>query len=170
MVYGLLTGVLFLVYYLVIGLGSGMLSILFVKAGSIWTIAAATLVLGLLFNPLQGRVVHYVDKYFYPEKFRLRRELPALSRDVASVTDLRQLSDLILERLSRLLGMTSAAFLLADEKGKNYLVAAIRGTIHSLMLERSVILSAGEDVLRHLAGQGDSRSTVLTDIRRETSC
>jgi diguanylate cyclase (GGDEF)-like protein len=151
LIYGFLTGFLFLFYYGIIGLGSGVFSIFFIKVRSIWVIAFATLLLGILFNPLKNRIYRYVDKYFYPEKYNLYQELPELSKEIASITNLNQLINIILEKLSLLLNMNSSAFLLSDEKLENYAVTATRGAIKPLQLERSVIFSANEEIIQYVA-------------------
>jgi len=153
LIYGFLTGFLFLVYYATIGLGSAFFSIFFIKASSVWVIAFATLLLGLIFNPVRKKIHFYVDKFFYPEKYKLRQQLPEISREIASVTNLNALVNRILDKLSLLLNMNSSAFLLSDERLEKYLVYATRGRIEPFELEKSVIFSANEEVIQYLAQQ-----------------
>lgn len=153
LIYGLLTGFLFSVYLGIIGLGSGFLSIFFIKVSSIWIIAFATLLLGLLFNPVRKKIRLHVDKFFFPEKFNLRHELPELSKEIASVIGLNKLVNKILDKLSTLLNMNSSAFLLSDERLETYLVSVTKGKVESLELEKSIIFSAKEEVIQYIANQ-----------------
>jgi len=151
LVYGLLTGFLFLVYYGTIGIGSGLLSLIFNNVKSLWIVAFATLLLGLLFNPLRKRTQLYVDKFFYPEKFHLRLRLPELSKEVASSRTLLELVSQILDQLSRLLHMQNAVFLIADEAHKKFSVIKTSGNLSSQNLEREIIFSANEPVMAQIA-------------------
>jgi len=151
LVYGLLTGLLFLVYYGTIGIGSGLFSLVFTPGHSLWVVAVATLLLGLLFNPLRKKIQWLVDRFFYPEKFHLRRSLPELSKEVASVTTLRDLVSRILENLSTLLHMKEAAFLLADEKQEKFNLVQTGGNLAGRGLEREIIFPASDPVMTRIA-------------------
>jgi len=153
LIYGLLTGFLFLVYYVILGLGSGIFSFFFIKVSSIWIIAFATLFLGLIFNPLRKKIHIYVDKYFYPEKFKLRQELPEISKNIASITTLKELVNQILYKLSNLLNMKSSAFLLLDEKKERFVVYTTKGVIEPLKLERDIIFSNNEKVIQYISNK-----------------
>lgn len=165
MVYGLLTGFLFLVYYGTIGVGSGLFSLIFDNVKSLWTVAFATLLLGLLFNPLRKRTQWYVDKFFYPEKFILRRRLPELSKEVASSSTLQELVSQILDKLSQLLHMQNAVFLLADETRKKFSVIKTGGNLASQNLEREIIFSADEPVMAEIAN--NKKPVALQEIYRQ---
>ncbi|MBN1273309.1 MAG: diguanylate cyclase [Candidatus Aminicenantes bacterium] len=165
LVYGILTGFLFLVYYGIIGLGSGLFSAFFIKGGSIWMISFATLLLGLFFNPLRKRIQFYVDKFFYPEKYNLRRELPELSKDIASMGDLKDLAGSISLRLAGLLNMESSAFLLSDERKEKYIVFSTYGLIGGRGLEKKFIFYADEPVMdRFLSAK---RSFLIEELPAE---
>ncbi|MBN2246957.1 MAG: GAF domain-containing protein, partial [Candidatus Aminicenantes bacterium] len=165
LVYGVLTGFLFLVYYGTIGIGSGLFSLIFNDVKSLWIVAFATLLLGLLFNPLRKQTQWYVDKFFYPEKFNLRSRLPELSKEVASSSTLQELVFQILEKLSKLLNMPSAAFLLADETNKKFSVVRTGGSLSSQNLEREIIFSADEPLMAQIARH--KKPIVLKELYRQ---
>lgn len=167
LIYGLLTGLILLVYYGIIGLGGGLFSAFFIKGGSIWMISFATLLLGILFNPVRKKIQFVVDKFFYPEKFNLRRELPDLSKDIASLAALKDLAPAISRRLTGLLNMESAAFILSDENKEKYIVFSTYGVIQEQGLEKKLIFYADDPVMVRF--REDKRPFLLEQLPYEVA-
>ena len=72
-VYGALTTLLVLVFFGLVGAGGALFARQFDHAGqSVWLVSAATLVLGLLFNPLRLRLERLIDRKIFPERGALR--------------------------------------------------------------------------------------------------
>lgn len=150
-IYAVLTGVIFLIYYGALGLGGSLATLLFHPIHPVWLMVPATLLLALVFNPLRERIQRWVDRLLYPERFELRRDLPRLSARVAGQTQLETLIPAIQEGLERLLRMRSGAFLLANAPGTTYTIWSTFGAIQGRGLEQQVMFAADETVIRILA-------------------
>ncbi len=113
LIYGTLTAALVLVFYAVVGLGGAFLSSR-TAGGSVWAVAGATLLMGLLFSPLKEKVQQWIDSHFFRERAALRRDLVALASRLPSHGHLPAMGRELVERLCEVLHVDSATFLLAD--------------------------------------------------------
>jgi hypothetical protein len=92
LVYGMLTGILALVYF---GGVVALQSLFRSLTGQGWQLAvvASTLVIAALFTPLRRRIQSFVDRRFYRRKYDARKTLEAFSVKLRNETDLDALRD-----------------------------------------------------------------------------
>jgi hypothetical protein len=92
LVYGVLTGILALVYF---GGVVALQSLFRSLTGQGWQLAvvASTLVIAALFTPLRRRIQSFVDRRFYRRKYDARKTLEAFSVKLRNETDLDALRD-----------------------------------------------------------------------------
>jgi diguanylate cyclase (GGDEF)-like protein len=127
--YSSLTAVLVGLFYAVLGAGTALFS-RFVEtgAGSVGSLAASTVVLGLCFGPLRRAVQQLIDRRFFPERDAMRRRLVALAGELPALRDSERMAQHLTRELRRIFGTTFAAVLGSD---------AINGTV-------SFLASSGE--------------------------
>ena len=96
LVYGALTGMLALVYFLLIIVLQFLVRSLTGNVGqSALAIVASTLVIAALFEPLRHRIQSFVDRRFYRRKYNAARLLAAFNATLRNEVDLNQLSEQI---------------------------------------------------------------------------
>ncbi|MCA9687173.1 MAG: hypothetical protein KC457_33750, partial [Myxococcales bacterium] len=117
LIYGTLTATLILVFYAIVGLGGAVLSSR-TAGGSVWAVAGATLLMGLLFAPLKERVQGWIDARFFRERAALRRDLVALASRLPSHGHLPAMGRELTECLCEVLEVETATFLLADPEAE----------------------------------------------------
>lgn len=80
-----------------------------------WGLVAATIVTGLLFDPLKRAIQARVDRLFDQKKFDYRETIVAFGRELNAQTDLNALTNSIVERLPMTLLVTRVAVFLPTE-------------------------------------------------------
>ena len=115
--YTLATAAIVGFYFGVIGLTAEVLRSRLQSLGT-WSLLAAIMVTGLLFDPLKRQIQARVDRVFDRKRFDYRETLVDFGRGLNSQTDLRALLDAIVERLPQTLLVTRVAvFLDAADDG-----------------------------------------------------
>ena len=114
LIYTTLTGALMLVFYAALGAGGALTSLLLDERGSVWTVAAATLLLGLVFAPLRRALHRVIDRRFFPERYALRRRLVALAGELPALGKLPRMGSHLVARLADIFLARSATLLIAD--------------------------------------------------------
>jgi len=113
--YSALTSSLFLVFYALLGLGGALTSrVAGDSRGSVWVIAGATLVLGLLFAPLRRRLEELIESHFFPERAALRERLTTLARELPRYGQLREIAQVLVDEVRGIFAAKRAALLVAE--------------------------------------------------------
>ena len=151
LIYAALTGSLVLVFYAVLGAGGVVVSEA-VGGGraSVWVVAAATLVLGLLFGPLRSGVQRLIDRTFFPERQSRHERLTALARELAAKGKLPAMGKHLVAELQEIFGMSAATLLLADPKSGVLLALASSPAAPERDLDTSFLLSPEDPGVRML--------------------
>jgi hypothetical protein len=95
--YGLLTGLLALVYFGVVIVGQQLASSLTGSPESPLVVVISTLVVASLFNPLRKRVQAFIDRRFYRRKYDATQILAAFTETARDETQLDRLAPALLE-------------------------------------------------------------------------
>jgi diguanylate cyclase (GGDEF)-like protein len=156
LVYGSLTTVLVLAFYAAIGAG-GLLFAGVVDAESsqpsLWLVSGATLLLGLLFNPLRQRLEAWIDERFFPERSQLRRQVIELASELPAQGKLARMGEHLTQEIGRIFMAQSATVWLAAAKGGQLLsLATTRPS--SGELEMTHLIAPEDPGLRFLAQNG----------------
>ncbi len=114
LLYTSLTGSLMLVFYAALGAGSALFSHFLEGQGSVGSVAGATLLLGLLFTPLRRALDRGIDHRLFPERQALRRKLADLAGELPALGKLPRMGSHLVERLTAVFGIRSAALLIAE--------------------------------------------------------
>jgi diguanylate cyclase (GGDEF)-like protein len=114
LIYTTLTGALVLVFYAAQGAGGAVFSHLVAERGSVWAVAAATLLLGLVFAPLRRLLQRLIDRRFFPERQALRQRLVALAGELPALGKRPRMGQHLVERLPAIFLARSAALLVAS--------------------------------------------------------
>jgi diguanylate cyclase (GGDEF)-like protein len=114
-VYATLTTALVLVFYSALGAAGAILST-FVEDpdDSVWVIAAATLILGLLFGPLRKLVETIIERQFFPEREALRRRLGDLAHELPRLGKLPAICDALVANLTDIFAVEWTTLLLVE--------------------------------------------------------
>jgi diguanylate cyclase (GGDEF)-like protein len=100
MLYSALTGGLLLIFYAALGAGSFLLTrTLFGGQPSVWLVAGAALLLGLLVQPLRQSLQAFIDRRFFPERTALRARLLGLVRELPVHGNLVRMGERLAARL-----------------------------------------------------------------------
>lgn len=135
LLYTTLTGTLMLVFYAALGAGSALFSHLLQGQGSVSSVAAATLLLGLLFAPLRRALHRGIDRRFFPERQALRRRLADLVGEVPALGKLPRMGSHLVERLASIFLVRSAALMITEpETGLLRVLATTPGGIDPAFL------------------------------------
>lgn len=135
LIYTTLTGTLVLLFYALLGAGGAVFSHLFEGRESVWTVAAAALLLGLLFAPLRRFLHRLIDRRFFPERYALRRQLIALAGELPALGKLPRMGQHLVDRLTSIFLARSATLLIANpETGLLSVLAATGGEPDSALL------------------------------------
>ena len=143
LLWGSLTGTLILLFYAALGAGGAILSQLANDGGSstsMWAIAGATLVLGLLFAPVMRSLQHWIDRRVFPERHALRAHLVALASELPSLGKLPLMGDHLVSRTGGIFGCRSAALLIADPTSDVLSPLAAKRPPHAEALDRTLLL------------------------------
>ncbi len=115
-VYFLLTGVLTVIYVLIIYI----FNIFFMgygDAGSLFLPLILALLIVLLFNPVRDRVQGLVDQLFYRGKYDYHKTLMEMSDVMTSLLRLDEITGYLLGSISSALSVSSVSLLILDRKG-----------------------------------------------------
>ena len=125
-------------YFLIISLA---ISIFHTVSGtSLFVLSLAVAMLAaLVVQPLRDRIQHWIDRFFFREKYDTRQMIERLSNLAAMLLDLDVLVNTILSEVSRVIHISRGVFLLKDEKDGSYHLAAQTGepSVPSLDLKKN---------------------------------
>lgn len=114
LMYTTLTTTLVLVFYAAQGAGGILLSHALGAQGSVWAVALATLLLGLLFVPLRRFLHRMISERFFPERHALRQRLVQLASDLPALGKLPRMGEHLVITLRDLFLTSSLSLLIAD--------------------------------------------------------
>jgi diguanylate cyclase (GGDEF)-like protein len=150
LIYTTLTGALALVFYAVQGAGGALFSHLVDGRESAWSVAAATLLLGLLVAPLRRTLHRLIDRRFFPERYALRQRLIALAGELPALGKLPRMGQYLVERLASIFLARSASLLIANpETGLLSVLAATGGGV-----DPALLIGLDDPAVQHLRGTG----------------
>jgi diguanylate cyclase (GGDEF)-like protein len=154
LVYSTLTTASVVVFYLLIGLGGALFSRFLDREGSVWPVAGATLILGLLFSPMRRWVQEQVYERFFPERLALRSSLTELAAELPLQGTLPAMGKHLVERLGEVFGVRWATLMVADPNSGH--LATLSSTLQSFgeELEFSLLLPSNDPGLVLLARSG----------------
>jgi len=114
LLYGALTTSLVLIFYAALGAG-GALFARSLEGGreSVWVVSAATLGLGLIFNPMRKRLQRLIDRRLFPESAAFRQRVLGLVSDLAARGKLPLMGEYLCDELCRTFGLASATIWIA---------------------------------------------------------
>lgn len=155
LIYTALTGSLLLVFYAALGAGGVLFSHLVEDEASVWSVSAATLLLGLLFAPLRRALQRLIGRRFFPERYALRQRLVALAGELPALGKLPRMGEHLVSRLTGIFSARSAALLIADPgSGLLTVLAAAGPAPDEGRLPRPGDLAALQKSGRPLPGRG----------------
>jgi signal transduction histidine kinase len=125
-VYGLLTGLVVGIYFLLIAVGTRLLEGMIGDPREIVPLFAA-FGIALLFNPVRHRVQKFVDRAFYRERYDFREAVKSLNNEVKQTVTLSQLGQLLIERIDRLIPVEKVGLIVLQEPGHRMIAVAHRG-------------------------------------------
>jgi PAS domain S-box-containing protein len=88
-----------------------------------------------LLQPGRDRIQDWVDQHFFREKYDAAAMLQRLSRQVASVLDLRQLAELILDEITNTMQISKVVLVIRDRETGAFSAMAERGAGESAQLQ-----------------------------------
>lgn len=114
LLYGALTTSLVLIFYAALGAG-GALFARTLEGGreSVWVVSAATLGLGLIFNPMRKRLQGVIDRRLFPESAAFRQRALGIVAELASHGKLPRMGEFLCEELCRTFGLQSVTIWIA---------------------------------------------------------
>ncbi len=133
LVYSVSTGLVVIGYLLIVFLGIDLLGLVG-GARIVMALAVAFLVATLL-QPGRDRIQDWVDRHFFREKYDAAAMLQRLSRQVASVLDLKQLAELILDEITNTMQISKVALVIRDRDTGAFSPMAERGADASAQLK-----------------------------------
>jgi diguanylate cyclase (GGDEF)-like protein len=154
LIYSLLTGSLILCFYAALGAGGAVFSNLVEGSPSVWVVAAATLLLGLLFSPLRRALQRLIDRRFFPERHALRRRLTGLAGELPALGKLPRMGEHLVARLSEIFGVRSVSLLIADPRSAHLGVLASTRPRLEDDLDRSFLLASDDPGIQALRRSG----------------
>ena len=163
LVYSLLTVILVLLFFAIVGVGGTMLSTIVGETFLVWLASGATLILGLLFSPLREAAKKIIDRRFFPERYAIRRRLITLSEELPSLGNLPKMGQYLAEQLQSIFGVRSVTLLIGDNKTGILTTLASTEADLETRLERSVFISPDDAAIQALvqAGRPTPFSTLL---------
>jgi diguanylate cyclase (GGDEF)-like protein len=152
--YGALTSALVLTFYGALGAG-GALFAGALEGGhqSVWVVSAATLLLGLLFNPLRNRLERWIDHRLFPERDALRQRVIALVAELPAYGKLPRMGEHLAAELCRIFDLDAATIWVATAPvGQLIHLASTRQT--EVDSEQTLMLAPDDPGLKQLARSG----------------
>jgi serine phosphatase RsbU (regulator of sigma subunit) len=117
LVYGALTGVLAIIYFVSVVVLQRLFRILSGQESDL-ALVASTLLIAALFQPLRRRVQRRIDRLFYREKINVRQALTGFSQEIRTIIELPELLDVLTRRVMELLHVRRAAVFLRERGGR----------------------------------------------------
>ncbi|MCL7451939.1 MAG: GAF domain-containing protein [Anaerolineae bacterium] len=114
----------------------------------------------LVAQPLRDRAQLWIDRLFFREKYDASLMLQRLSRTVASVLDLEQLTNLILDGITTTMHIERAVFFLRHERSRAFRMTARRG----LARDEEVQLREDHPLVSWLQGHDEALSQFEMDM------
>lgn len=151
MVYATLTGLLVLLFYAGVGAGGALVAQFFEGEASVWVIAGATLVLGLLFAPLHRGVQNLIERHFFPERHLLRQRLTTLTGELAVLGKLPLMGQHLVNQLRDIFAVRGVTLLLAEPSSRLLLTLASSRIDTTRAFEASFLLSPDDPGVQLLA-------------------
>ncbi|MCS7181555.1 MAG: diguanylate cyclase [Thermoanaerobaculum sp.] len=152
LLYTALTGALVLVFYLLLGTGSVLLSEWIGGGVSVVLVSGATLALGLLFSPLRAWLQRIIDQRFFPERYAQRQQLVQLAAELPRFGKVQTMSAHLVAKISEVFAAPRVTVLLVDST--NQLLVATASTTLDLATEfDSAFLLSREDRAVNVLGQ-----------------
>jgi len=151
LVYATLTGLLVLLFYAGVGAGGALVARFVQGQASIWVIAGATLLLGLMFAPLHRGVQNFIERQFFPERHVLRQRLTALTAQLATIGKLPLMGQHLVEQLRDIFVVRSATLLLSEPSSRLLLTLASSRIDTKHTFEASFLLSPDDPGVQMLA-------------------
>lgn len=172
LLYGILTGVLILVFYAALGAGGAIFSQLVEERGSVWAIAGATLVLGLLFAPLMRLFQRWIDRRLFPERHALRAHLVALASELPSLGKLPLMGEHLVSRIGAIFNCRSASLWIADPASEVLSLLARKMPPHGEEMDQGQLLALRDPAVAALRRMGrpatvEGFSSGLRDLEGE---
>ena len=152
--YGAAMGAIFLVFFSALGAGGAIFSRVFEQGGSVWAIATAALVLGLIFGPLIRALQRWIDRRLFPERHALRAHLIALAAELPALGKVPRMGDHLVERICGIFGARTAALLLADPAADRLGLVAARQLPGGEEVDRSVLFALSDPAVAALERAG----------------
>jgi hypothetical protein len=118
LVYGILTGMLALLYLAGVASLQGILGAL-TGQGDQLAIVATTLGIAAAFNPLRGRIQDIIDRRFYRRRYDAARALAAFSGTVQDEVELEDVSQVLLGLVEETIQPSHSSLWLRDPGGKS---------------------------------------------------
>jgi diguanylate cyclase (GGDEF)-like protein len=154
-VYGTLTTLLVLVFYALVGAGGALFARQFEgEAASVWVVSAATLAMGLLFNPLRTRLENLIDRKIFPERQELRSRLVALAAELPAQGKLPRMGEHLARELARSFAVEPVTVWIAAPPQGQLVELASAGRAPREDLERTALIGAEDPVIRRLTRDG----------------
>jgi diguanylate cyclase (GGDEF)-like protein len=153
-VYGTLTTLLVLVFYALVGAGGALFARQFEgEAASVWVVSAATLAMGLLFNPLRNRLEDLIDRRLFPERQELRSRLIALAAELPAQGKLPKMGEHLARELARSFAVEPVTVWIAAPPQGQLVELACAGRA-PLDGERSALIGSDDPAIRRLTREG----------------
>ncbi len=133
LVYSVSTGLVVIGYLLIVFLGIDLLGLVG-GARIVMALVVAFLVATLL-QPGRDRIQDWVDQHFFREKYDAAAMLQRLSRQVASVLDLKQLAELILDEITNTMQVSKVVLVIRDRETGAFSPLAERGAGESAQIQ-----------------------------------
>jgi len=115
-VYGLVLGLMLLVYLGVVGSAASIVSLWTVHT-SIMISTVTAVILALLFEPARARVQRFIDSKFFRIRYQFREAQRQFVDDINRSTDLERLAQLVVGRIGALLETARAGFFIIQQPG-----------------------------------------------------
>ena len=104
----------------------------------------------LVLNPVRLWIQQVLDRLFFRQRYDYRRVMREFSQDLAQLKDLPVLTRLILDRVVDIWKLRTAALILREEEGEDYLVREARGLPERC---QAATFAAEAEVTEYLARQ-----------------
>lgn len=153
-VFGTLTTLLVLTFYALVGAGGALFARQLDGPGApIWVVSAATLVLGLLFNPLRLRLERLIDRRIFPERQALRSRLVGLAAELPAQGKLERMAEHLARELGRIFGVAPVAVWIAVPP-HGQLVEHAASERADVDVEPTALIAADDPAIRRIARDG----------------